>query len=165
MNEIAETLSALEPQSEAAEAQRRKHFAILESYLDRAEGFAPLRQAEVAEELQILLEKYQRDGLAFAGWVIMPNHLHLLTDPFSCANADHFFKRWNHFKQKTAIALNQKLTRQGRFWQKNGYDRWIRGPSEYQRWVEYFRMNPVKAGLVPEGREYPFQRIPKEIPQ
>jgi len=80
LREIGAALEAVDPASEEAETYRRRHFAILERALDRASGFCPFRDREAAAGMAAFLENYDFDGLAFARWVVMPNHLHLITE-------------------------------------------------------------------------------------
>jgi putative DNA methylase len=50
-------------------------------------------------------------------------------------------------KSYTANEANKILKREGRFWQKESYDHWVRDDDELERIVNYIRANPVKAGL------------------
>jgi len=52
----------------------------------------------------------------------------------------------------TAHGCNRLLGRQGTFWQHESYDHWVRDDGELERIVDYIAWNPVKAGLVGDGR-------------
>ena len=133
--------------------QQRRSFKILEAYLDQSQGFAPFRDDAVRGEFHDYLQNYNVAGLTFQHWVIMPNHLHLLTAPFNCERVECFKSAMTQFKQRSTQMLNRALGRNGKLWQSYQYDRWIRNETEYRRWLEYFKQNPVKAGLCqqPEG--------------
>ena len=161
--EITQALRAVAPASPEAEAWRRKQFAVLENCLDASSGFAPFALGEAASAVHTILAGYDVGGLSFVGWTIMPNHVHLLTRPFSCESAEAFFGAWRGFKQASAVELNRLTARKGPFWQPHWYDRWVRDPVEYNRWLMYFANNPVKAGLCADSGEYPYSRIPEAL--
>jgi len=157
LREIGQALKAIDPANAEAEALRRRHFAILDRTLDAAEGPSPFT-APVAAAMHEWIRDHSADGLRFAHWVIMPNHWHLLTEPLSFRSTDEFQTLWRRFKARAARTANRELGRSGPFWQNSQYDRWIRDETEYRRWIEYFRKNPVQAGLVREADEYPYLR-------
>ena len=57
-------------------------------------------------------------------------------------------------KSWTANQANALLGRSGRFWQHENYDHVVRDDEEFDRIVNYVLHNPVKAGLVPNWREW-----------
>ena len=59
-------------------------------------------------------------------------------------------------KSYTANRANAILGREGRFWQRESYDHWIRDIEELERIVEYVRTNPVAAGLCHAPQEWRF---------
>jgi putative DNA methylase len=48
------------------------------------------------------------------------------------------------------------MGRDGRLWQADFYDRYIRDDAHYANAVNYIEQNPVKAGLVNRPEEWPF---------
>ena len=83
----------------------------------------------------------------------MPNHVHFLI--FPTEGAMPLKKAVERFKGRRAREVNRILGREGRFWQQDWFDRWMRDEAERARTVEYIRMNPVKAGMVKDWRKYP----------
>lgn len=158
LREIGVALEAVEPASKEAEHYRRRHFAILEHALDRADGFCPFKNKEAARCMMDFLESYDFEGLSFNHWVIMPNHLHLITAPVVCREIDVFLDAWYRFKSRSARAINQNLGCKGRFWQSSWYDRWIRSSNELEKWLRYLAQNPVKAGLCGNPENYPYRK-------
>lgn len=104
--------------------QQRLSFKILEAYLDQSQGFAPFRDVAVRGRCYDYLQNYNVAGLRFDHWVIMPNHLHLLTAPLNCESIESFKKAMTQFKLRSTQALNRMLERRGSFWQAHQYDRW-----------------------------------------
>ena len=156
LREIGATLRSIKPASEEAQAWHRRQFAVLENALDRADGFCPFTAPIAAHAMIQFLKTYADEGLSFDHWVIMPNHLHLITLPFTCSRIDAFRSAWRRFKSLSARAMNQAIRREGPFWQSSQYDRWIRNPVEFERWQNYLARNPVKAGLCKKSKDYPY---------
>ena len=83
--------------------------------------------------------------------VAMPDHLHLLLAPRQ--NRDEsmsaflkWFKRW----------FNEAVRPDWR-WMEGGFDRLLRhDESAAEKW-EYMRQNPVRAGLVAQPEDWPYQ--------
>ena len=151
--EIGQQLQDVEPASPDAEALRRKHFKILDHTLDAGEGPLPFRGL-VAEQLQSWIADYNHEGLSFEHWVIMPNHLHLLTNPIEFSDEKSFQTTWRRFKGRSSRFIGKQIQHDGPIWQDSLYDRWVRNKSEFDRWVAYFRNNPVKAKLVQDSADY-----------
>jgi len=62
-------------------------------------------------------------------------------------------------KKYTALRANRILGRRGAFWQEESYDHVIRDSAELDRTVEYVIMNPVKAGLCNDWREWKWSYV------
>ena len=150
-------LKEVNAQSSEAYLLQRKLFLTIEKYADSGHGFSPFKEGHVADCMQHFLKTYERDGLRFSAWVIMPNHLHLLTEPVAFASVEAFMKTWQQFKGMTGHKFNRLLNRSGPFWQTEWYDRLIRDEVEYQKWVTYLKANPLKAGLCACENEYPYR--------
>ena len=155
--EIGRSLRAVEPASEQANLLRRRHFKILDHTLDSGQGPLPFTET-VADELHQWIAAYAEDQLTFAHWVIMPNHLHLLTKPIALEGNKEFQTVWRRFKGRSSRFLNRLLESSGALWQDSLYDRWVRNETEWNRWIDYFRKNPVKARLVARPEDYPYLR-------
>jgi putative transposase len=147
LSEIHESQQRIVTCDEQALQQQRRSFKILEAYLDQSQGFAPFHDDAVRRAFHDYLQEYDVARLRFQHWVIMPNHLHLLTAPLDCENIESFKSAMTQFKLRSTQMLNRELERRGSLWQAHQYDRWVRNEPEYRRWQEYFRGNPVKAGL------------------
>jgi putative transposase len=78
--------------------------------------------------------------------VLMPDHVHVLAAPFNrdtpVGNLSGGLKRW---------------LRAGWEWQPGSFDRLLRTTeSASEKWL-YIRENPVRAGLVKDASEWPYQ--------
>ncbi len=87
----------------------------------------------------------------------MPDHVH-----FFCAeqaagakqNLSRFIGAW---KEWTAKALVKTLNLSAPIWQKQFFDHVLRGGESYAEKWSYVRENPVRAGLVAQWDEWPWQ--------
>ena len=82
------------------------------------------------------------------GFVIMPDHVHLLGDT-------HVSELMTRFKWNAGKSIRE-LRGPGRVWEKRFYDRTIRGDDELASAMRYIDWNPVRTGLCDEPGEYPF---------
>ena len=83
------------------------------------------------------------------GYVVMPEHVHLLlSEPMKGSLADAV----HDLKMNFARSLPRRHP--GPFWQKRYYDRNVRDAEEFMRKLRYLHRNPVKRGLVKEPGEW-----------
>jgi putative DNA methylase len=86
-------------------------------------------------------------------WVIMPNHIHFLATPLE----DIEIRGIAHsLKSYTAHEANKLLNRNGQFWQREPFDRYIRNRKHFVNVIEYIENNPVKAGLCERPEDWRF---------
>jgi putative transposase len=76
-------------------------------------------------------------------WVLMINHVHILIEPN--APLPIMMRRAKTFSARRANAV---LGRDGDFWARESFDRWIRNEKEANQVIRYIENNPVAAGLV-----------------
>lgn len=132
----------------------RAYFKQMEQWLDKNTGETWLRRADVATVVQSTIEKYVQIGHWYViAAVTMPNHAHIF---FRCGDRS-LSRVMRSFKRYTGRACNELLGREGkRFWQREWFDHWSRGADEDDKIVSYIRNNPVRAGLVQDGEEWPW---------
>jgi len=129
-------------------------FVWIDRYLDRNQyGPQFLRQEALARlVMAALLGGADLGHYRLGPFVIMPNHVHVL--PFPLVQPSRLLKSLKGF---TARQANRLLGRTGEpFWQKESYDRWIRGEAEWNRITAYIEGNPVAAGLVSRVEDHPW---------
>ena len=91
-------------------------------------------------------------GIYIYGYVVMPEHVHLLvSEPQrrTLADAMHDLK----------LSFTKRLHREtcmepGPFWQARGYDRNVRTAKEFTVKLDYIHQNPLKRGLVKAPEEW-----------
>ena len=122
-------------------AQRK----IIEHYLDSGIGECWLKKFEIATLVENALKHFDGERYQLFAWCIMPNHVHVL---IKTKLNFPLYKQVQSWKSFTAQQANKCLNRQGKFWQREYYDRYIRDEQHFFAVLRYIENNPVKAGLV-----------------
>ena len=136
-----------------AESMMRRR---VEAYLDQGHGTCYLKEPRLAAIVQDALLFHDGTKYRLAAWTVMPNHVHLLCTP--CAG--HSLAEIMHsLKSYTSNEANKVLSRKGRFWQKEYFDRYIRNVRHYSKVLAYIENNPVKARLCEEPGDWPFGSV------
>jgi len=115
---------------------KQSHFVTFTCYHRRV-GFDSPERYDLF--LQILERMRRRFLLCIYGYVVMPQHVHLLVNEAEhglLADAIHYLK----------LSFAKGLGA-GVFWQKGYYDRNVRHDHEFMEKLEYIHQNPVKRGL------------------
>jgi len=103
--------------------------------------------------LECLEEMRRRFEMCVYGYVIMPEHVHLLlSEPTRTTLADalHFLKL--SFAKR--LRSRRPTEKPASFWQKRYYDRNVRDYREFVVKLRYLHRNPVKRGLVASPEEW-----------
>ncbi|MCP4569545.1 MAG: hypothetical protein GY841_18365 [FCB group bacterium] len=118
-------------------------------------------------EVEKAREKYD---LSILGYVIMPNHVHLVLNPHSEIQLGPAVGRIKSQSGKKIIGLWKKsrpsklvklaVIRDDKpryaFWQRRCYDHNCRTVEAVREKINYCHMNPVKAGLVANPADWPW---------
>jgi putative DNA methylase len=130
--------------------ERRKRIEIA---LDSGHGSGVLLKPEIAALTENALLYFDQERYRLHGWVIMPNHVHVVVTPFEQQSLSAILHSWKSFTSKMA---NKLLSRSGRFWSTEYFDRAIRNEAHYGNALGYIAMNPVKAGLCARPEDWRF---------
>lgn len=87
-------------------------------------------------------------GLRIYGYVLMPEHVHLLL-----SEPDHGLLCAALLALKVSVA---RRTGGGRLWQSRYYDRNVSDHEEFVEKLRYIHRNPVKRGLCAQPEEWPW---------
>jgi putative transposase len=96
--------------------------------------------------VEVLESTRRRFSLRVYGYVVMPEHVHLLV-----SEPEHGLLADAIHDLKLSIA---KRLHAGVFWQKRYYDRNVRNEQEFREKLRYTHRNPVKRGLVKEPGDW-----------
>ncbi len=107
--------------------------------------------------VQILDEVRSRHEFRVLGYVVMPEHVHLLLSEPAKGNPS---KVLQVLKQKVSLALGGK-TKGAAFWQRRFYDFNVWSAKKVNEKLEYMHMNPVKRKLVSHPKDWPWSSWPQ----
>lgn len=125
----------------------------VETYLDQNYGAASLSDPRIASLVQNALLEFDGKRYRLIAWIIMPNHVHILIQNLP----GHSISRIMHsIKSFTAHEANKLLDREGSFWFKEYFDRYIRSGRHLRATLRYIEENPVKARLCAQAEDWEF---------
>jgi putative transposase len=128
--------------------QQTKQFHFLTFSCYKRQPF--LHPAEAKDTVQQILEQTRKQqDLCIAAYVLMPEHVHLLTDEPSTGTVATFLQI---LKQLTSRQL--KSPGQKQFWQRRYYDFNVSSHDKYLEKLQYIHRNPVTRGLVTQPEDY-----------
>lgn len=128
--------------------QQSNHFHFVTFSCYKRQPF--LHTAAAKDTVQQILEQTRRQqGLCIAAYVLMPEHVHLLTNEPA---KDTLATSLQILKQLTSRQL--KSPDQKQFWQRRYYDFNVSSHEKYVEKLQYIHRNPVKRGLVANPEDY-----------
>ena len=92
----------------------------------------------------------EQRGIAVGRYVIMPDHGHL----FGRGSIDFALMQWMRMLKR---CLSTAISDPPSHWQKGFFDHLVRHAKSYAEKWEYVWQNPVRAGLVADPDEWPWQ--------
>ena len=116
----------------------------IQAFLDTGYGSCFLRDDRLAEIVENSLLHFDGQRYLLHSWCVMPNHVHTLFTPTFEFKMSEIVHSWKSF---TAHDCNKALERNGRFWAREPFDRYIRNQRHFLNALTYIEDNPVKAGL------------------
>jgi len=136
--------------SEPTDIEVRRRIA---RYLDQGHGSCYLRDPRVATIIQDAILFFDEEKYLLSAWVVMPNHVHLVTTPLPGKPLARIMQSLKSF---TANEANKLLERKGTFWMPDYFDRYIRNERHFIAAIAYVENNPVKAELCHRPEEWKF---------
>ncbi len=107
------------------------------------------------EAHRIIVEAWRQSGKWAVGrYVLMPDHIHFFCAPteWNVVSLKRWSRYWKYMVSKRWYAAGEQP-----IWQTDFWDRQLRGRESYSSKWEYVRNNPVRAGLVKNMNEWPYQ--------
>lgn len=146
LNSLKLELEGLPEKDRLAERGRK----IFE-FLDRGVGSCILREDRCAEVVASALEFGDKKTYELHGWVVMPNHVHCLLQPYEDVSLSTVL---HSIKSFTAHEISKIHPEIKPVWQKESFDRYIRNEEHYFSTLRYIHENPVKAGFVNRPEQF-----------
>ena len=158
---IKQLHAELKNSCEALNIKEKKIFKKYDELLDKTyEGMKYLSIAEVAEIVRQTIHYEDGKDIKVICYCIMPNHVHLVFELLK--NNRGISKIMQSIKRVSARRSNEFLKREGKFWQDESFDRWVRNDKELFNIINYVLENPVRAGLVKIWEDWKYTYIRKE---
>lgn len=117
-----------------------------------------LCESGIADMLCTAFKFYDAKLYDLHAYCVMPNHIHLLVKPLPEADGEYckLSTIVQRLKSYTSKEINRVLNRQGRVWNEDYFDRYIRDEDDYYHAVNYILHNPVKAGLATQPEDWKY---------
>ncbi|MCE9519174.1 MAG: hypothetical protein K8R87_06455 [Verrucomicrobia bacterium] len=136
---------ALEKLPEPLRKEFGRRFArVIEDELDACHGEGALRHQGHAQIVADALRHFDGERYTLADFVVMPNHVHLLVGGLVYEAMLGQVESW---KKWTALQINKRLDRRGRFWQDESFDHLVRSEAAFVKYRCYIAENPAKSKL------------------
>jgi len=91
-------------------------------------------------------------------YLIMPDHVHLFCAP---QGGQHTLEEWVSFWKRR---LRRQLKTFEALFQAHSFHHRLRRDESYSEKWNYVRMNPVRAGMVSDTDQWPYQGVLNELP-
>lgn len=125
------------------EREQQRRFFI---ELDKCHGSCLLEKAHAI--VATALEFFHGKRLWLGDYVVMPNHVHVLVQPFPGVKLEEWLysiKRFTSTEMARHASMNADgMMRQGHLWQTESFDRIVRDEHELARTRQYIASNPAK---------------------
>ncbi len=115
-----------------------------EQWLDQGHGSCLLRDPNAQAIVRENLDYFDRDRYVVDGFVIMPNHVHVIVKPLGTNSLSTILHSWKSFTSK---AVNSATRRSGPVWMAETFDTILRDYSHLMACRDYIARNPPQANL------------------
>ena len=134
-----------EPWDELTEEEFHKTFTNqIDQWLDAGTGECVLENPDIAKIVEGALLHFDGERYLMDSFVVMPNHVHVLFQLKEGFKLEDVLQSWKSFTSKK---INEKLGREGVLWQRDYWDRLVRGGKHAGNLRRYIERNPEKANL------------------
>jgi REP element-mobilizing transposase RayT len=152
---IEELRNSLEKDPAELSVKEKRLFKKYDDLLDSGNyGENYLLNKQIASIIKEVIEKYENELYKVICYCIMPNHVHIVFTILDTRKTLSDIMKL--IKGSSAISINKLLNRNGNLWQAESFDRLIREEKEMYNIVKYVLLNPVKANLVSEWKNWEY---------
>jgi leucyl-tRNA synthetase/REP element-mobilizing transposase RayT len=136
-----------EPHTEELDQEYHQFFGKrVEAWLDAGSGSCLLKSPEIANLVAENFFHFDADRYLIEGFVVMPNHVHVLVHLADDQTLPNLLHSWKSFTSKRIGAL---LGNTGTIWQDEYFDTLVRSIDHLHDLRKYIWDNPKRAGLRP----------------
>ncbi|NNE93286.1 MAG: hypothetical protein HKN23_16710 [Verrucomicrobiales bacterium] len=119
----------------------KKYQRVIETSLDECHGSCLFLNRENRELLRSAMLHFDETRYSLFGFVIMPNHCHVLLKPTTDFELEEILGSWKKFTSRRIEGETKPL------WQDESHDRIVRDEAHFRKAVRYILKNPLKAHL------------------
>ena len=116
----------------------------VEKWLDQGSGVCHFKKRIFADELARSILHFQDQQYFVGGYVVMPNHCHLVIRPYDGFDLEDIL---GSIKGVVSRAVNKANGTNGALWQQESFDRIIRDEAHLYHVIQYIGNNPRLASL------------------
>lgn len=147
----AQGLKSLDEIEFLSDEDRKEYHRIftvkIHELLDAGYGSCTLRDPENAQIVSNALMFFDGQRCEMISFVVMPNHVHVLTCPIEPHSLSELLHSWKRF---TSREIHKRTGESGTLWLDENFDHIVRTEHQLEHFRNYIRDNPKKARL-PEG--------------
>lgn len=147
----AQGLKSLDEIEFLSDEDRKEYHRIftvkIHELLDAGYGSCTLRDPENAQVVSNALMFFDGQRCEMISFVVMPNHVHVLTCPIEPHSLSELLHSWKRF---TSREIHKRTGESGTLWLDENFDHIVRTEHQLEHFRNYIRDNPKKARL-PEG--------------
>ena len=148
------------PWTDAQETEYFERFGkFIDEYLDSGFGSCVLREKRHREIVENTLRHFEGERYRLHAFVVMPNHVHVLFEPFSGFPVSKILHSWKRF---SAREINKSLGKEGALWQKESWDRYIRNEKHFFSVAKYIEANSPTLAFLGEAVSNRFNKKSEE---
>lgn len=152
---LQELKNKFETKSKLTDIQQKRLFTKYDLLLDSNEfGINYLKIKSISEIVKDTIEYPNGKEYKLICYCIMPNHVHLVFELLKGNKG--VSKIMQSIKRISSRKANVELNHKGNFWQAESFDRLVRDDKELYNVVKYVLMNPVKAALVKNWKDWSY---------
>ena len=153
ISEIKLLKSELENSSDDLTVKEKKLFKKYDELLDSQKfGTINVIEKNIIKIIKEIIHWHEKIYYDLICYCIMPNHIHLV---FTIISKEKSLSEiMKMIKGTSSVMINKYLNRTGSLWQAESFDRLIRDDTEMYNIVKYVLLNPVKANLVSDWKNW-----------
>ncbi len=108
------------------------------AWLDEGYGSCWMLDEAVASVVVEIVQRGDGRDYRLYAFVVMANHVHVLFMPLAGKTVSEIVRSW---KSVSSHAINKRLSRAGKVWQRESFDRYVRDGAQFVRTMQYIRRN------------------------
>ena len=153
ISEIKRLKSELKNSSDDLTDKEKQLFKKYDELLDSQKyGSINIIDKNIVKIIKEIIHRHEKIYYDLICYCIMPNHIHLV---FTIISKEKSLSEiMKMIKGTSSVLINKYLDRTGSLWQAESFDRLIRDNTEMYNIVKYVLLNPVKANLVSDWKDW-----------